>query len=134
MLSGPSIRTKKVTSLIREKLSRILLRETNDPRLINVGMITISSIDLAPDHRNATIYVSFMNTNPETIEGRHALKALNAASGFLQYSLKKTIHLKNIPQLIFRYDASFNEAAKINDLLDQALGGNRDEHLRNTPS
>lgn len=117
MNGEPSRRTRKVANLIRTELSRILSYEINDPRLKNVGMVTISGIDLASDHRNATVYVSFMGVDIHSSQAKDALRALNRASGFIHYSLKKCVYLRSVPHFIFRYDPSFDEAAKLNKIL-----------------
>ena len=113
-------RTRQVANLIREELVDITRREIHDPRVTNVGMITFSSVDLSPDRRNATVYVSFMGqeADSETVKG--ALAALRSASGFYHRLLVKRLKMRNIPQLIFRYDQGFDRAAVIQSALKEA--------------
>lgn len=115
-----SIRTQKVASSIQSALAELIRRELNDPRISNVGMITITEVDLSPDHRNATIYVSFMGQTMENAPVKEALAALHSSSSFLHRSLKKALPLRSIPQLLFRYDNQFDNAAVINAALKRA--------------
>lgn len=108
-----SRRSKQVASAIKQELADLLLREVSDPRIQAVGWVTISEIQIAPDHRNATVYVSFMGKEEKSKEVQDALEALKSASGFLHRALMKRLALKAIPVLIFRYDRSFDHAEKV---------------------
>lgn len=115
-----SIRTQKVASLIQNTLSEIVRRELNDPRLHEVGMITITEVDLSPDHRNANVYVSFMGLQPDDKRVKAALSALHRSRVFLHNRLKKLMAVKNVPQLLFRFDNQFDNAQMIGEALQEA--------------
>ena len=50
-------RLTRVADLLRHEVARILTERLRDPRL---GFVTVTGVDVAPDLRNATIYVSFL--------------------------------------------------------------------------
>ncbi len=108
-----SRRTRQVASAVKVELANMLLRDINDHRLQAVGFVTIAEVQLANDHRNATIYVSFMGQEEKSPKVQDALAALNHAKGFLHRALMKKLEMKAIPHLHFRYDRSFDHADKV---------------------
>lgn len=110
-----SVRTKKVASLLQRELAGILRSEINDPRVSGIGMITVSRIELAADHRNATVYVSFMGEKTKKPETKAAIDVLNGAARFIRGVLMKRVDLKAVPLLHFRYDVGFDHAARVSE-------------------
>ncbi len=123
----PSVRTRKMASVIQKEISEIILRELNDPRLQKLGMITVSHVDLAGDHRNATVHVSFMGQRTEKKEAKAAVKLLNGAAPFFRRSLAKRMQTKVVPQVNFRYDESFDRAAKVHQAFIRAAKTGEEE-------
>lgn len=117
---GMSRRTRQVAGAIRDELVQITQRELNDPRISAVGMVTYSGIELSPDHRNATVYVSFMGEAKSSPKVKEALAALAHAGGFFRSALHKRLSMKVIPHLRFVYDPMFDRAATINVALREA--------------
>jgi ribosome-binding factor A len=111
-----SRRTERVGELLREELSDLLLRELRDPRLD--GLISITRVELSPDLYNARIFVSVMS---ETANPDEALKALNAAAGFLHKELVHRLEMRRVPFLTFHLDKSIEEGAAILAKLEQVL-------------
>jgi ribosome-binding factor A len=109
-----SRRTERVNDLIRDELSDMLLRELNDPRL--GGLISITHVDVSPDLANAKVFVSVMGPPDEQ---KQAMKALEAAGGFMHRELKKRLTIRKIPFLSFRLDTSIAEGAEVLNLLDK---------------
>jgi ribosome-binding factor A len=111
-----SRRTERVGELLREELSDLLLRELRDPRLD--GLISITRVELSPDLYNARIFVSVMS---ETANPDDALKALNAAAGFLHKELVHRLEMRRVPFLTFQLDKSIEEGAAILAQLERVL-------------
>jgi ribosome-binding factor A len=112
-------RTERVNELIREELSDLLLRELRDPRLD--GLISITRVEVSPDLYNAKVDVSVMS---ETASPADALKALNAAAGFLHKELVHRLEMRRVPFLTFHLDRSIEEGAAVLAHLDEVI---RDE-------
>ncbi|MCO5143511.1 MAG: 30S ribosome-binding factor RbfA [Oligoflexia bacterium] len=108
-----SKRTKQISNSIRSELVSIARTEIHDPKLQKVGMITFSNVDLSPDLRNGTVWVSFMGKKESDKDVQEALEALNRASGFIHRLLIKRIPIKIHPHLLFKYDAMFDNAATV---------------------
>lgn len=112
-MEEPSVRTKKMAAQIQRELAEILRREVDDPRIQALGMITISRIDLANDHRDATVLVSFMGMITDGPKLKEAVEVLNHSASFIRTKLGKLLHTKVVPRLRFRYDAGFDHAAAV---------------------
>ncbi len=53
-----STRLQKIAELMKEELSLILLYKIQDPQL---GMLTITSVKITPDAKNAKVYISIFD-------------------------------------------------------------------------
>jgi ribosome-binding factor A len=108
-------RTERIQELIREELSDLILRELRDPRL--EGLISLTRVEVSPDLSNARIFVSVMS---ETANPQEAVKALQAASGYLHKELVHRLELRKVPFLNFRLDTSIAEGAAVLAHIEQA--------------
>ena len=117
-----SRRTERVNELIRHELSDLLLRELRDPRLD--GLISLTHVEVSPDLYNARVLVSVMS---ETANPDDALKALNAAAGFLHKELVHRLDMRRVPFLTFQMDTTIEDGATILAHLDQVLQDNNPE-------
>ena len=111
--SGPSQRQLRVGESLRHALSEILMREDFfDPDLANVS-ITISEISVSPDLNNARVYTMPLGgMNVDVI-----LPALNRLAPMIRSLVAKKVHLRRTPRLRFFLDDSFENAARMNQLL-----------------
>ena len=103
-----SRRTERVNVLLRQKLSELIAHEMNDPRL--TPMITVTQVEVSQNLRYAKVFTSVMGS-PQ--EGKDAVEALNAASGFLRRELKDRLSLKSVPFLSFVQDDSLEKATHL---------------------
>ncbi len=111
---GPSQRQLRAGELVRHALVEIFREEDiNDPVLSGVS-VTVTEVRVNPDLRHATVFV-------EPLGGENAdevVKALNRHSRFIRGHLGRSIELRFTPDLHFRHDESFNEAARMAKLFD----------------
>jgi ribosome-binding factor A len=102
-----------VGELIRHALAEMLVRgEVHDP-VIETHLITVPEVRMSPDLKLATIYVM-------PLGGRDAsdvVAALERNRRFLRGELGRRVALKFAPDLRFRIDERFDEAARIEKLL-----------------
>ena len=110
---GPSQRQLRVGESLRHTLSEILTREDFfDPDLANVP-ITISEISVSPDLSNARVYTMPLGgVNVDAV-----LPALNRLAPVIQSLVAKKVHLRRTPRLRFLLDDSFENAARMNQLI-----------------
>jgi ribosome-binding factor A len=111
--SAPSQRALRVGELVRHALADMLTRgEVHDP-VIEGHLITVPEVRMSPDLRLATVYVM-------PLGGRDAAKvvaALDDNKRFLRGEVARRVNLKFAPELRFRVDDRFEEAARIEKLL-----------------
>jgi ribosome-binding factor A len=104
-------RQKRVASLIKEELSRLLIEGFQDS---SSGLITITRVEMSPDLKTAHIYLSiFGGEQKETI-----LELLDKKKGYLRKSIASSVKLKYNPLLIFSFDQGLEYEAKIDKLLE----------------
>ncbi len=112
--AGPSQRMLRVGELIRHKLAEMLSRgEIHDDTLAE-HVVTIPEVRLTADLKLATIYVM-------PLGGEHAddvLSALNRNKRFIRGEIAHAVNLKYAPEIRFRFDEMFDEAARIDALLE----------------
>jgi ribosome-binding factor A len=108
-----SRRQKQVGDLLRDEISFIIQRGMKDPR---IGFASITRVEVSPDIRYATAYVSVMGTDEEQSE---SLVALNNAAGFIRHELGPKLTMRNIPIVSFRLDRSMQHAENVQRLLSE---------------
>jgi ribosome-binding factor A len=108
-------RQLRVGELIRHELATILARgRINDPDL-DGSIVTIPEVRLSPDLKIATVYVMPLGGK----RGPEIVKALARNARFIKGDLGKAMRdMRTIPDLRFRFDEMFDEAARIDRLLD----------------
>jgi ribosome-binding factor A len=106
-------RMRRVDEAMREVLSDAITSELKDPR---VGFVTVTSVDTAPDLRQARVFVSVLGTASER---RRSLDGLRSAHGYLQRRVADQLHLKHTPTLDFVYDDTAERAQRIETLLER---------------
>lgn len=111
---GPSQRQLRVGEQIRHALADVFSkREIVDPFFEKV-MVTVSEVRCSPDLKNATAFVAPLGGG----DTKDLLEALKRVKPFLRRKVASEVVLKYAPNLSFQADGSFDEAAKINDLLN----------------
>ena len=111
-------RMRRVNEAMREVLSAAITSELKDPR---VGFVTVTSVDTAPDLRQARVYVSVLGG---AAVRRRTLDGLRSAHGYLQRRVADELHLKHTPTLDFRYDDTADRGQRIAELIERE-GGER---------
>jgi ribosome-binding factor A len=104
----------RVGELVRHAMSELLTRgELNDDFLAS-QVVTVPKVKMSPDLKLATIYV--MPLGGEA--GEKVVAALDAHKKYLRGEIARKINLKFAPDVRFRVDDSFDNAAKIDALLN----------------
>lgn len=109
----PFQRKDRVADAIREEISALLSRGLKDPR---IGFVTITDVEVSPDLRQAKVFYSVVGADAERSATQ---KGLESATGFVQSHVGKRLGLRNTPLIEFRYDASLERGARIEQLLKE---------------
>ena len=115
---APSQRQLRVAEEVRHVLAHVVEREElHDPALAGVP-VTISEVRISPDLGNATAFVSPLGGG----DAGPLVKALSRAAPFLRRRVAQEMALRHVPALSFQADPSFDEAQRIQRLLDTSAG------------
>ncbi len=107
------LRIEKLQELIKQELSKMLLKEIKDPR---IGFVTVTDVEMTGDLREAKIYVSIMGGDEQIKE---SLEGLQSALGFIRREIGKRIRLRFTPEISFALDKSLDYSEHIQKLLLQ---------------
>jgi ribosome-binding factor A len=111
--SGPSQRQQRVAELIRHALAEVLSRgDVQDPVLTS-HIVTVPEVRMSPDLKIATAYVMPLGGADE----RPVIEALDRNKKVLRTEVARRVNLKFAPDLRFRRDETFDEAARIDTIL-----------------
>lgn len=109
-----SVRLLKVGERVRHILSELLARQEVHDDTISAHSVSVTEVRMTPDLRQATVFV-------KPLLGAHedeVVKALRQNTAYLQREVAKRLGLKFAAKLKFRADESFDEAERIERLLN----------------
>ncbi|MBR8827002.1 MAG: 30S ribosome-binding factor RbfA [Gomphosphaeria aponina SAG 52.96 = DSM 107014] len=110
-----SRRMSKVSSLIKQEVSQMLLNGIKDDR-VGAGMVSITDVDVSGDLQHAKIFVSIYGTEAakaETMEG------LKSSTGFVRRELGQRIRLRRTPEVVFLEDTSLERGDRLLNLINK---------------
>ncbi len=109
----PSQRMLRIAEMIRHKLAEMLARGDIHDDVLASHVITVPEVRITADLKIATVYVM-----PLGGEGaKEVIAALAKNKGFIRSAIARTLNLKYAPDLRFKFDEMFDEAARIEALL-----------------
>jgi ribosome-binding factor A len=105
-------RMRRVNEAVRAVVAEAV-GELKDPR---IGLVTVTGVEVTPDLREATVYVSVLGGAKKL---RASLIGLESAHGVLQARVARELKLKRTPQLSFAYDQSVEQGVRMTKLIDE---------------
>jgi ribosome-binding factor A len=102
-------RQLRVNELVKRELSASISREINFEGVL----VTINAVDVAPDLKNAHVFVSILGT----AKAASVIDTLEAHRPALQAELSRHVVLKYTPHLVFHLDASIERGARVLEIL-----------------
>ncbi|MGH1570039.1 30S ribosome-binding factor RbfA [Methylobacterium sp. P31] len=129
--TGPSQRQQRVAELVRHALAEVLQRGDIQDPVLGTHVVTVPEVRMSPDLKLATAYVMPLGGLDEA----PVIAALERHRKVLRQEVARRVNLKFAPELRFRRDETFDEAARIDRLLrdervQRDLGQDRDADLR----
>jgi ribosome-binding factor A len=109
-----SVRVLKVGERVRHILSELLARSEAHDETLTAHAVSVTEVRMTPDLRHAAAYVKPLLGLDEAA----VLKALRSNTAFFQREVAKRLGLKFAPKLQFKPDESFEEADRIERLLN----------------
>ena len=109
-----SVRLLKVGEQVRHILSELLMRQEVHDDVLSAHSVSVTEVRMSPDLRHASVYVKpLLGADEEPV-----LKALRTNTAFFQREVAQRLKLKYAAKLKFLPDESFDEASRIDALLD----------------
>jgi len=115
------IRRQRVAEGLRAELMDLIQNDLRDPRL---QLVTVTEVDVDRELRHADVFVSALAEEQERLQ---IMKALTGATGFLRRELARRIHLRVVPELVFRWDPSLERGERIAQIIDRLEGLSHDD-------
>ncbi|MBZ0170006.1 ribosome-binding factor A [Candidatus Methylomirabilis lanthanidiphila] len=107
-------RADRISTLIQEEISRLILQSVKDPR---IRCVTVTRVRVSDDLRCAKIYIAPMGDGEQ--QRREALAGLTRAGGFLRGELGRRLCLRYVPELDFLLDDSLEQELHLAELFRQ---------------
>ncbi len=104
-------RLERVCEVLKRELGILILREMAFPS----PLVTVSSVDITPDLKQAHVFISALGTPAER---RKTLEMLEHGRVILQSGLSKRVSLKYTPHLHFQLDNSIERGNRVLGILD----------------
>ena len=104
-------RSEKVGEAVHEIVTELLVKGLKDPR---IGFVTITGVKVTDDMHYATVYFTVIGDD-DAKKGTEA--GLNSARGFMRREMGKKLHMRYVPEIIFKYDTSLDRGNRIDELL-----------------
>lgn len=104
-------RIQRVNEVIKEELGRILIRELD----LSGVLVTITRVDTSANLQEAKIYVSVMPID----RSDEIFDFLNKNIYDIQQELNKRLNMRPVPKIIFKKEEKTQEAARIEELLEE---------------
>ena len=111
MLAGK--RATRVGDEILKCAAGLLMQKVKDPR---VNGITLTGVHISNDLKNASIYFSLIGSEEDV---RRALAGLDSARGFIKREIGLCVNLRNVPDLVFKYDPTLETGNRLEKLFQK---------------
>ena len=111
---GQKYHRERLEEALREEIEILVEGELGDPR---IGLVSVSSVELAPDGRSAHVGVAAAGSEEEA---ENSLQGLKAASGFVRHALAERLGLRRAPELFYHLDRSQQYSSRVDELLKRA--------------
>jgi ribosome-binding factor A len=112
--AGPTQRQLRVGELVRHKLADMLARGEIHDDVLAAHVVTVPEVRMSPDLRLATAYIMPLGGK----DSAPVIAALERNKKYIRGELAHALNLKFAPDIRFRFDETFDEASRIDALLD----------------
>lgn len=104
-------RSDRVASQMQRELADLIRTQVRNPEL---GMVTLSDVELSRDLAVAKLFVSFLGAS---LPPNKSVKLLNEKVPELRRELGRRIRIRVLPELRFVYDDSIERGMRMDSLL-----------------
>jgi ribosome-binding factor A len=98
-------RTARVNHVVHDVVADELERIDDD----RLGLTTVTGVEVEPDLRHATVWLSSLSSESEQALGQHRVR--------LQAAIARQMRMKRTPELRFRADPAVESGQRVEDIL-----------------
>ena len=109
-----SLRAEKIGDELKKEISLIINKKTKDPRLQSIN---ITAVKVSDDIGIATVFYSVIGESIIKDQSEIDPKVLKKFSGMIRSKLSKTMQIRRVPVINFRFDESIEYSDNIESLL-----------------
>lgn len=106
-------RAAKLAGTLKKKIGAIIQTELKDPR---IGFVTVTEVEVSGDLRHVKVYFSVFGNEKEK---KSAIIGLKHATGFVRQIIAREISLRYAPEIVFKFDETYEHGLRINELLER---------------
>ena len=103
-------RADRIAAELRREVAMLVHDAVRDGGLPSVS---VSDVEVTRDHAHANVFVTALMPD----KAQEAVKALNLAAKEFRWRLSRTLKLRSVPELHFKYDDSVDRGERIEKLL-----------------
>jgi ribosome-binding factor A len=107
-----SLRLERVRELLKREIGKAIRQELP---VGEVGLINVNDVDVAPNLKNATVFIGVFGDDAKK---KRAMEALTASRKRLQWLVAQAVVLKYTPHLRFVLDESIERGNRVLRILD----------------
>lgn len=112
--AGPSQRQLRVGEQVRHALTEVLQRGEVRDEVLEATLVSVSEVRMSPDLKIATAFVAPMGA----ADDQAVIKALARNAKFIRGRVSGALRqMKYMPEFRFRLDTSYDNMARIDELL-----------------
>ena len=109
-----SLRAEKIGDELKKEISLIINKKTKDPRLQSIN---ITAVKVSDDIGIATVFYTVIGESIIKDQSEINPKVLKKFSGMIRSKLSKTMQIRRVPVINFRFDESIEYSDNIESLL-----------------
>ena len=128
-----TIRQERAAELLYQELLILIGNELDDPLL---ELLTVTHVVVSRDLRVAKVYVHQDNKEllqDDEMQQSTILARLKRATPFLRHKIAQRVKLRSVPELLFYYDETPAQAARVDELL-QRIAEERQARQESAPA
>jgi ribosome-binding factor A len=108
----------RVAETLRLEIGVLIEGELVDPR---INFCYVTEVALNPGGKSARVYVAVDSSVKDIVKAEEeTLAGLEAAKGYIRFTLKERMGVRHVPELSFLVDRSGRFQARIEELMDRS--------------
>ncbi len=110
-----NVKRRRIEADLKKVISKLIKQELPDKHRLD--LLSVTGVELTPDYRKATVYVSHIKKDEEL--RKESLKLLRRKEKTIRAGVTRALPLKYIPELRFREDTTLKDAQKITEIMKE---------------